>query len=438
MDKIEPVPNNLTELLNDIGVRPSSANQERKNNILQNLNQRSARENWHDKGGPPKSRPQWNQQARLDSAVLNRQSVMNDSCAPNLSIQGQAMNFANPSTPNRPQWGAAPRDTLINALECANAHESTIASTVSKDTFEINLQPLSNRLSSSQKNETYLISSPKSTISSNATDITTKKSTENGVTTEELDRTVTSQPKEDNKEKTTRLPPPHKDELVECLATGRFDAKNKFLLRTVSNPELHKIDEVPEESTLKSTKLNRSLTDIIQSFGEPLFTSTKKEAANNSDSDSNTDEETSDCDDEDEMHTLSLLYQSVLNDDDDNDDEHKIKHSASEPVLKTNKKSKSKTTEIAAEDNDNDDDEMWCNEEDEENLEYRVKLDHEREEQLRKVLGDETLEIVREALVKNENDSQVIANLIPENKRCLVDTAALLTLITMNARSMKK
>lgn len=188
----------------------------RKNNILQEVNRRSMQENWHEKGGPPKGRPQWNQQARLDSAVLNRQSVMNDSCTPDLSIQGQAMNLANPIPSNRPQWGAAPRDTLINALERANAHESTIAGTVQKDAFDFNLQPASNRLSSSQKNETYVISSPKT---STDTTETAKDSTENHTVAKDLEKTLTTQSKEPSK----------KDELAEFLTTGRLDAKNKLV-----------------------------------------------------------------------------------------------------------------------------------------------------------------------------------------------------------------
>jgi hypothetical protein len=88
------------------------------------------------------------------------------------------------------------------------------------------------------------------------------------------------------------------------------------------------------------------------------------------------------------MKTLSLALQSCLVD----DDEPKLKHSASAPVIKKNNSQKSLI------DDDNDDDDMWCNPEDEDNLEYRVKLDQEKEDQLREILGDETLEIVREAL----------------------------------------
>jgi len=95
------------------------------------------------------------------------------------------------------------------------------------------------------------------------------------------------------------------------------------------------------------------------------------------------------------MQTLSLALQSCLFDD-ENEHENEIKHSASEPVMKTDK-SKILTAENE-DDDDNDDAYIWCNQEDEDNLEYRVKLDEEKEKHLREILGDETLEIVREAL----------------------------------------
>lgn len=93
------------------------------------------------------------------------------------------------------------------------------------------------------------------------------------------------------------------------------------------------------------------------------------------------------------MQTLSLALESCLHDDEnDNDNEHKIKHSASEPVIKGDKNKSLPREE------EEDDDDMWCNPEDEDNLEHRVKLDEQKEKQLREILGDETLEIVREAL----------------------------------------
>ena len=97
------------------------------------------------------------------------------------------------------------------------------------------------------------------------------------------------------------------------------------------------------------------------------------------------------------METLSLALQSCLIDN-DNENEHQIKHAASEPVIKTDRSKSS----IIENDDENDDDEVWCNQEDEDNLVHRVKLDEEREKNLREILGDETLEIVREALKVNQ------------------------------------
>ncbi|CAF1068990.1 unnamed protein product [Adineta steineri] len=432
LKKIEAVNNNLTEVLNDLGSRPSSANQERKKNILQDLNQKSARERWNEKGGPPKVRSQWNQQAPLDSAVLNRQSIMNDSCLSDLNIQGQAMNLERPNTPNRQQWGAAPRGTIISVLEHANVYDNTLTSTVNTVTSDIGLKALANRVNPNRHNETYVISSPKPVISSNTTtDEISKKPKENDLVVEDLHGTLT----EDKKQRT--ISASDKVELIECLTTGRLDAKNKFLLRTVSNPELHKIDELPEETTtIKLHKLNRSLTDIVQSSQEPLFFGTKKEITRTSTSSSDSNSSGEKSDDDEDIQTLKQAYQSLLIDDDDDEDEDKMKHCASEPVIQKDEKSRISLTE---DDDDNDDDNIWCNLEDEDNLEQRVKLDDEREEQLRKILGDETLEIVRQALKQNEGvDPDIISSLLPEDKRYIVETDAFLTLITMNARSMKK
>jgi len=168
--------------------------QERKKSILQNVNQRSAREGWLEQGGPPKARPQWNQQARLDSAILNRQSIMNDSSLTDLSVQGQAMNLGNVNTPNRPQWGGGPRGTIINVLERANVYDHTMTSTTNSETSDISLKALSNRVNPNRKNETYVISSPKSVVASNAT---VEKPMENDLIVEDLNQTLTSKPKQD-------------------------------------------------------------------------------------------------------------------------------------------------------------------------------------------------------------------------------------------------
>ncbi len=47
-------------------------------------------------------------------------------------------------------------------------------------------------------------------------------------------------------------------------------------------------------------------------------------------------------------------------------------------------------------DNENDDDDVWCNPEDEDNLEHCVKIDHERIEQIREILGNEILQRILE------------------------------------------
>lgn len=102
------------------------------------------------------------------------------------------------------------------------------------------------------------------------------------------------------------------------------------------------------------------------------------------------------------MHTLSLALQSYLDSDEKTDP--KIKHSASEPVIKDPKAKVSSSVENDTTDVYDDDDDVWCNPEDEDNLEYRVKLDEEKEKHLREILGDETLEIVRQALNVSSRD----------------------------------
>lgn len=203
-----------------------------------------------------------------------------------------------------------------------------------------------------------------------------------------------------------------KDELVECLTTGRFDQKNRLVrqyssfndlieylfkfLRTISNPELHKIDELPEEPTIQSSKLNRSLTDLIQSVHEPTISIKKKKSTVASIPNTNEIKTDSDENEDDEMETLTMALQSCLVDDEHekNVDEHHLQHASSEPVIKTN----SSKSLITTNDIYDDDDDVWCNPEDEDNLEHRVKLDEEKEKQLREVLGEDTLAIIREAL----------------------------------------
>ncbi len=54
-------------------------------------------------------------------------------------------------------------------------------------------------------------------------------------------------------------------------------------------------------------------------------------------------------------------------------------------------------------DDNDDDDDVWCNPEDEDNLEYRVKIDQERIEQLQEILGDEILQKIFETFEVKKN-----------------------------------
>lgn len=158
---------------------------------------------------------------------------------------------------------------------------------------------------------------------------------------------------------------------------------------------MHKIDELPEETTITSTQINRSLTDIRQSLQEPTFLSTKKTNIDKSCSDPSTNDDSSEPDDEQDMETLTLALESVLIDDEnETENDNKIKNQPSEPVIQIDQPKAS----VIKDDEYNDDDDIWCNQEDEDNLEYRVKIDEEKEKQLRGILGEETLRIVREAL----------------------------------------
>ena len=159
---------------------------------------------------------------------------------------------------------------------------------------------------------------------------------------------------------------------------------------------MHKIDELPEPTTVQSSKLNRSSTDIVQSSEEPTFSSSKKKMTDSNSSSSNTNDKASESDDEEDMATLSLALRSCLVDDDnENENENEVKNSPNELVIKKEKS----TASITRNDNTNDDydDDIWCNQEDEDNLKSCVKLDREREAKLREMLGNETLEIIREA-----------------------------------------
>ncbi len=119
---------------------------------------------------------------------------MNDSCLSDLSVQGQAMNLGNVNTPNRSQWGSGPRGTIINVLEHANVYDHTMTSTTNSETSDISLKALVNRVNPNRKNETYIISSPKTVVSVNPP---VEKPMENDLVVEDLNKTLSSPIKQD-------------------------------------------------------------------------------------------------------------------------------------------------------------------------------------------------------------------------------------------------
>lgn len=179
-----------------------SADQEKKKAILQAINQRSVREAWDENGGPPKSRSQWSQQPALDSAVFNRQSIMNDSCSPALSIQGTATNApTDMNTPGRSQWNSAPRGTLINALEHANVYDGTLISTTNSQASDINLKTSANQVSPDHKNRTYALSSSKPISYSHPIIDVPQVPVKDNVVAEDLSETLKPQPQQDKPNK---------------------------------------------------------------------------------------------------------------------------------------------------------------------------------------------------------------------------------------------
>jgi hypothetical protein len=120
---------------------------------------------------------------------------MNDSCLSDLNIQGQQMNLGNVNTPNRPQWGAAPRGTIISVLEQATAYDHTMSSTTNNETSDISLKALAKRVDPALKHETYVISSPKPVASLKP------KPIETDLIVEDFNKTLTPQPKQNKNQK---------------------------------------------------------------------------------------------------------------------------------------------------------------------------------------------------------------------------------------------
>ncbi|CAF1574377.1 unnamed protein product, partial [Didymodactylos carnosus] len=350
------------------------------------------------------------------------------------------------------QWGVQ-AGTVLKVLEQALVYDATL-STTTDSSSPFSLKNVAQRIdqqreqsTEKRKNDTYVINKPlKPDIPNIKFDAEPEKLVNTDLIVQDLDRTVTPNTKSSEE----------KIDLFQGLFTGQFDAKNKKLLRTVSNPELHKLVLVEE-------KPNRSLSDVDheeqeQSSERKLSLPLDNKSANNqseikqslsntiikSDHEptfiiSGSSDESEHEEEEEDMKTLRDTLASYLVENDDEEDnknslDKQTKHSSSEPVIVTKSKDvthkRSANNSITADDIDDDD--VWCNEEDEENLVFKVKFDLEKEEELRKILGNETLEIVREALKRVEADTQTIASLVPEDKRHLLNSDALLTLLSMN------
>ncbi|CAF3443277.1 unnamed protein product [Rotaria socialis] len=409
--KIEPADNNLTDLLNNIGAHPISSEPTRTN----------VQEAWEQDNELPKPRSLWNEQPHVDSTVLNRFTPLENSSVSNaldLMTQGQPMNTVTESKSNRPHWSNAARGNIISVLERALTQDHTMSSTSGSaentQTFDITLTSLAYRVDPDKKHETCAISNKDE--SKNSTSIIPDKSIIADLRVEDYDLTLTIQTKHDDpKEPST---PSDDFDLLEGLTTGRFDARNKLFLRTISNPELHTIDELPEESTIESLKATRSLSElnitntIIESTQKYLFSCINMRSTSDSNlASNNTNFEHDDNDDKQILTSQNGLH----------DVEKKLRHTTSESDMKSN--------------GDNDDDDVWCNPEDENNLEYRIKADQERVEQLKEILGDEILRKILAALKKNENDIDALKNILPENKHYLLDSDVLLILTMINTRS---
>ncbi|CAF0961113.1 unnamed protein product [Adineta steineri] len=369
--KIEPADNNLN-------IRPISSEQEKRKAILKKLNEKIVREGWQEYGASPNAHLLY-QQRQINPSIGNHHTPINNSPnsnVPNLMIVGQPMNIINGNGSNRQQPSDASRGTVISVLERARAQNhlrSDIKNSIEDNaTSDISLINLAKRLDPTNKNDTYVL--PNLNESSNPTCDMSNKPIKADLVVEDLDATLITQVKEDDEKESTLLSDDF--DLLEGLTTGHFDAKSKLLLRTVSNPELHMIDERIDTTVNGAFKITRSLSEleetniITQPSEKTIINSTNFESNNNSNSPSN--DETVKLDDE---QTLSSTIQNCSND----DDESKLKQTTNELFLKTDDV-----------DDDNDDDDVWCNQVDEDNLEHCVKLNQERIEQLRQILGYET------------------------------------------------
>ncbi|UJR33336.1 hypothetical protein I4U23_020785 [Adineta vaga] len=212
---------------------------------------------------------------------------------------------------------------------------------------------------------------------------------------EDLDSTLVVQAKEDDEKDNTILSDDF--DLLEGLTTGHFDEKNKLLLRTVSNPELHMIDDLPEEIIIQACKLTRSTSQLDRTNRKISLTDTNFESDNVNISPSSDDN----AEPDDQQILIAPAENPLIEDDDTNDD-----------------------------------DDVWCNPEDEDNLQHCLQVDQERIHQLQQELDDETFQLILEALQGSETDIEIVKSFIPKEKHHLIDSDLLLFLSA--TRTMNK
>lgn len=109
------------------------------------------------------------------------------------------------------------------------------------------------------------------------------------------------------------------------------------MLRTVSNPDLHKIDECFQQVVDQTLKFHRSLDDL-----DAIRVTPKSESS-------------------DETSKTNRVVRDFLRDDDDDDD-------------------------------------VWCNPEDEANWKHLVEIDEQKENELRRILGDDLINLIRQTI----------------------------------------
>ncbi|CAF0762106.1 unnamed protein product [Adineta ricciae] len=357
-------------------------------------NRKSVPEVWEDRSDIiSKPRSLWNPKVQMNPIAAHRYAPSNNplnSNMPNLMIQGQAMNPIKINGSNRQVNSDAPRGTVLSVLERALVQDRTMTNVrENSENSDISLIHLAKRIDPNRKDETL----PTSDVvqSTNPSCQTLDQPIASDLIVEDLDTTLTAPSKED-KENTILS---DDFDLLDGLTTGHFDERNKLFLRTVSNPELHTIDNLPEEAILQELKLARSASQLDQTDRKLDFIDTTFES-----------------------------------------DSANISPSSDDNIESDDRQASRLTSESVMDDGDNDDDDVWCNPEDEDNLQHCLQFDQKKIHLLQCDLGEKIFQQVLDALEESEPNIEIIKSLIPKEKHHLIDSDLLVVLSAM--RTMKK